>query len=61
MRVFKTSFDGSGTGLRLFPYQVIPLRVNADRSPGGIIECVKDVRSRDEVRRCTPLRSVSRP
>ncbi len=52
MQVLKTAFDASGTGLCLFPYHVIPLRVNADKAPGGIIECVPDVKSRDEVRAC---------
>ncbi len=52
IQALKGAFDASGTGLALFPYQVIPLRVNADKAPGGIIECVPDVKSRDEVRIC---------
>ena len=50
MQVLKTAFDGSATGLTLFPYHVIPMRVGAEKACGGIIECVPDVKSRDEVR-----------
>jgi hypothetical protein len=60
MQALKSAFDSSSTGLTLFPYQVIPMRVNADKAPGGIIECVPDVKSRDEVT-FHPLLSISLP
>jgi phosphatidylinositol 4-kinase A len=49
IQVLKTCFDLIHTELLLFPYKVIPLRVGKEKAPGGIIECVPNVKSRDEV------------
>ena len=54
IQVLKASFETCSTGLTLFPYKVIPLRVGKEKAPGGIIECVPNVKSRDEVRVCLP-------
>lgn len=50
IQLFKLRFDPSGLGLYLYPYRVLPSRTGAAKVVGGIIECVPDVRSRDEVR-----------
>jgi len=45
----KEAFELGRQGLGLFPYRVVPTRTGSRRSPGGILECVPDVRSRDEI------------
>jgi hypothetical protein len=49
MALCKESFEEAKLGLYLFPYRVIPTRTGSSRIPGGILECVPDVRSRDEI------------
>jgi hypothetical protein len=49
MALCKETFDESNLGLSLFPYRVVPTRTGASKIPGGILECVPDVRSRDEI------------
>jgi hypothetical protein len=49
LRVLKHAFDGVRLGLRLSHYRVIPTRTGARLAPGGILEVVPDVRSRDEI------------
>jgi phosphatidylinositol 4-kinase len=49
MALCKETFDDSNLGLSLYPYRVIPTRTGASKIPGGILECVPDVRSRDEI------------
>ena len=49
MALCKESFEEANLGLYLFPYRVIPTRTGSSRIPGGILECVPDVRSRDEI------------
>lgn len=51
----QVAFEESSTSLSLFPYKVIPLRVGKEKAPGGIIECVPNVKSRDEVSAWAPL------
>jgi len=47
--LLKRSWDGAALGTLLFPYRILPTRTGAARSPGGILEMVPDVRSRDEL------------
>lgn len=47
--MLKHVFDGVRLGLRLSHYRVIPTRTGARLAPGGILEVVPDVRSRDEI------------
>jgi phosphatidylinositol 4-kinase len=49
IQLCKTVFDQARLGLYLFPYRVIPTRTGTKRAAGGILECVPDVRSRDEI------------
>ena len=45
----RAAFDDAPLGLGLFPYRVVATRTGSARTPGGILECVPDVRSRDEI------------
>lgn len=49
IQLFKAAFDRTGLGLFLYPYRVIPSRTGPDKAVGGIIECVPNVKSRDEI------------
>lgn len=47
--LFKHAFEAARIGLYLYPYRVIPTRTGSKKTPGGIVEMVPDVRSRDEI------------
>ena len=49
MELSKSIFDDTNLGLYLYPYKVIPSRTGRNHAEGGIIECVPDVKSRDQV------------
>ena len=47
--LLKHTWDSAALGTLLFPYRILPTRTGAARAPGGILEMVPDVRSRDEL------------
>ena len=47
--LLKRAWDGASLGTLLLPYRILPTRTGARRAPGGILEMVPDVRSRDEL------------
>ena len=51
LRLLRHAFDTHGPGLHLLlrPYAVVPTRTGSGRAPGGILEVIPDVRSRDEI------------
>ncbi len=53
MQLFKTIFESVGLELWLRPYRVIANRSGADKTIGGIIECVPNAQSRAEMGQAT--------
>lgn len=49
VQLFQATFARARTGLRLYPYKVLPTRTGSKKIPGGILEVVPDVMSRDEI------------
>ena len=49
MRLLRDVFKAIGTPLYLRPYTIIPNRTGADQAIGGIIECLENVLSRDQI------------
>lgn len=49
IQLLKACFDPLGLGLHLSPYKVVPSRVGKEKAAGGILECVPDVKSIDEI------------
>lgn len=60
-RVFLNIFRSVGLELYLYPYRVVPNRTGADRSVGGVIECVPNAMSRDEIGKANNLRCAAPP
>jgi phosphatidylinositol 4-kinase len=49
MRLFQDTFQPTNLGIYLYPYKVIASRAGKDMAVGGIIECIPDVHSLDEL------------
>ena len=46
VRLLRDAFLAAGLALSLVPYTVIPSRIGGEHAPGGILQCVKNVKSR---------------
>jgi phosphatidylinositol 4-kinase len=49
VRLLRDAFAAAGLPCYLVPYTVVPSRVGADFAPGGILQVVKHVKSRDQI------------
>lgn len=49
LRALQVPFSQARCGLSLTPYSVIPSRVGSKRAEGGIIQCVSNAKSLDEI------------
>ena len=49
VHLLRDAFLAAGLALYLMPYTVIPSRIGKEQAPGGILQCVKNVKSRDQI------------